>query len=158
MLSAVVDETLRLYPPVSEVLRALRSPMALDDWTLPTGTVVSPSIYLLHRDPELYPEPDKFRPERFIGNKPKADRFLPFGGGHRRCIGAAFASRELSIALKTLIAELDIELLSSLPPVVVRRNVTLAPNDGVPVRLRPRRPKQARCVTRAPFVARPPTG
>ena len=137
-LSAVVDETLRLYPPVSEVLRLLKTPMSLGSWTLPEGTVVSPSIHLLHRNPTVYDEPDRFRPERFIDRKPKPDHFMPFGGGHRRCIGAAFARWEMTVALATILREFDVEPVNERPPRVVRRNVTLAPSDGVPVSVRPR--------------------
>ena len=138
-LPAVVYETLRLYPPASEVLRVLRTPMTLDEWTLPVGAVVSPSIHLLHRDPAIYPNPDRFQPQRFLDIKPRSEHFLPFGGGHRRCIGAAFATRELMIMVRTLVAEFDFMLLNDRPPRVVRRNVTLAPSDDVPVRFQPRR-------------------
>ena len=140
-LDATVYEVLRMFPPVSEVVRALRAPLQLADWTLPTGAVVSPSIHLLHRNPDLYDDPGVFRPDRFANGKPSADRFLPFGGGYRRCLGAAFAQYELTAVLRTLVMEFDFEVVNDAPPRVARRNVTLAPSDGVPIelRVRPRR-------------------
>ena len=138
-LTAVVNEVLRLFPPVSEVLRTLRRPMTLGKWLLPTGAVVSPSLYLLHRSPELYAEPDAFRPHRFIDTKPNPDHFMPFGGGHRRCIGAAFAQQELTAALETIVREFDFEVQRAQPPRMIRRNITLAPSDGVPIRIKARR-------------------
>ncbi|MEO1335639.1 MAG: cytochrome P450, partial [Myxococcota bacterium] len=131
-LAATVNETLRLYPAVTEALRALCTPMTIDRWTLPEGAVVAPSIHLLHRNPDVYDEPSAFRPDRFVSKKPNPQHFIPFGGGHRRCIGAAFAQYELGIALRTLITEFDLKLVHPRPPRVVRRNITLGPSDGVP--------------------------
>lgn len=137
-VAAVAKETLRLYPPLTEALRLLRRPMTLGAWRLPAGAVVSPSIYLLHRDAALYDDPDCFRPERFIDSAPSADHYLPFGGGHRRCIGAAFAQFELEGALHALFDAFEIELVSGRAPALVRRNVTVAPSDNVPVQIKPR--------------------
>ena len=133
-----VKETLRLRPILTEALRTLRKPLKLGDIEVPAGHTVAAVITLVHADPELYPEPEAFKPERFAERTYKPTEYLPYGGGHRRCIGAAFADFELRIALATLVAEFDVELLDATPPKPVRRNVTMAPDSGVPVRLRPR--------------------
>lgn len=139
-LEAVCNETLRLYPIVTEVLRTLHEPMELGGYALRPPTAVSASILGVHRDPVLYPEPEAFRPERFLEHKLGPHEFLPFGGGHRRCIGAAFASFELRLVLGTLLREFDVTLQDPVAPRPVRRNVTMAPAGGVPVTLAAARP------------------
>jgi cytochrome P450 len=139
-LEAVCNESLRLYPIVTEVLRGLHEPMELGGYSLAPPTVVSASILGVHRNPELYPEPEAFRPERFLERKFGPHEFLPFGGGHRRCIGAAFAGFELRVVLGTLLREFDVALQSPTVPRPVRRNVTLAPEGGVPVIITAARP------------------
>lgn len=137
-LDAVCKEVLRLYPVVTEVLRVIEQPMQIGDFDLPAGTLVAPCVYLVHRDPELYPEPETFRPERFLERKFAPHEYLPFGGGHRRCIGAAFAMFEMRIVLGQLLTRWDVELLDARPPAPKRRNVSMAPGSQVPVKLRPR--------------------
>ncbi|MCA9706669.1 MAG: cytochrome P450, partial [Myxococcales bacterium] len=132
-LEAVCNETLRRYPIVTEVLRTLHEPMELGGYALRPPTAVAACILGVHQREDLYPEPDAFRPERFLERKFGPHEFLPFGGGHRRCIGAAFAGFELQIVLGTLLREYDVRLQSPAPPRPVRRNVTMAPDDGVPV-------------------------
>lgn len=137
-LGAVCDETLRLYPIITEVLRTLKAPMKLGDYEVPAGCCVGASTVLAHFDPDTYPDPMSFKPERFLDKKPGPFEYLPFGGGHRRCIGAAFANYELRVVLGTLLREFDLELADALPEVPERRNLTMAPKRGVPVRLRRR--------------------
>jgi len=132
-LEAVCNETLRLYPIVTEVLRTLHEPLELGGYALRPPTAVSPSILGVHRRPELYPEPERFRPERFIERTFGPHEFLPFGGGHRRCVGAAFASFEMRVVLGTVLREYAIHLCSPVAPPPVRRNITIAPRGGVPV-------------------------
>lgn len=139
-LEAVCNETLRLYPIVTEVLRGLHEPMELGGYSLRPPTAVSASILGVHRDPTLYPEPEAFRPERFLERKYGPHEFLPFGGGHRRCIGAAFAGFELRVVLGTLLREFGVALQQPHAPRPVRRNVTLAPEGGVPVAITAQRP------------------
>lgn len=134
-----VRETLRIRPILTEALRTLRKPLKLGDMEIPAGHAVGAVVTLVHADPEIYPEPEAFKPERFADRTYKPSEYLPYGGGHRRCIGAAFADFELRIALATMVAEFDVELLDREPPKQVRRNITMAPGNGVPVRLRPRR-------------------
>lgn len=139
-LEAVCNESLRRYPIVTEVLRTLHEPMELGGYSLQPPYVVSASILGVHRDPTLYPEPELFRPERFLERKFGPHELLPFGGGNRRCIGAAFAGFEMRVVLGTLLREFDVKLRNTHAPQPVRRNVTLAPEGGVPITITPARP------------------
>jgi cytochrome P450 len=91
-----------------------------------------PSIYLTHTRPDLYPEPYAFRPERFLEGSPETYSWIPFGGGTRRCIGAAFAQVEMRVVLSTVLRAVDLRPASSAPEEIVRRNVTLSPRNGTP--------------------------
>lgn len=130
-LGAVCDEALRLYPVVVFAPRRLCAPLTLRGWELPAGTGVMASISNVHRDPTLYPEPERFRPERFLERRFSPFEYLPFGGGFRRCVGAAFAQYEMKIALGALLAGHRFSLLEQGPVVPRRRNVTFAPKGGV---------------------------
>lgn len=101
-LDAVVKETLRLRPVVSLIPRRLKAPMEIGGLLLPAGITVMPSIYLMHRRPEIYPDPERFRPERFLDTRAGTYTWIPFGGGARRCLGAAFAQYEMRVVLATL--------------------------------------------------------
>ncbi len=100
---AVVHEALRLRPPLTMVGRELAVPWQLGEWALPAGTIVAPCIYLVHRRPDLYPDPGAFRPERFLERPPETYTWIPFGGGVRRCIGAAFAQHEMKTVLRAVL-------------------------------------------------------
>ena len=132
-LSAVCQETLRLYPIVPDVLRVMREPMQLGAHTVQAGQLVGVAISAIHHDPTLYPAPMRFDPERFLTRKYKPWEYMPFGGGHRRCIGAAFASFELAVVLATWLSEERFELLDG-EVKAKRRNVTLGPSTGVRMR------------------------
>jgi cytochrome P450 len=106
-MTAVVNETLRVRPVVPIVVRMLQREMRVGAHTLPPGTRVAPCIYLTNRDPHVYAEPLQFRPERFLANPPETFSWIPFGGGIRRCIGAAFAQMEMGLILRTVLSELD---------------------------------------------------
>ena len=90
-LEATIKEALRLRPVVTAVGRHLTAPLEIGGHLLPAGVSINPSIYLLHRRPDLYPEPEAFRPERFLDDPPGTYQWIPFGGGVRRCLGASFA-------------------------------------------------------------------
>lgn len=137
-LDAVCKEAMRLYPVVTEVLRVLHAPLQLGATLVPAGVGVSASVMLVHQRPDLYPEPHAFRPERFLERRFSPFEYLPFGGGHRRCIGAAFASFEMKIVLGVALARHRLLLLDDDAPAPVRRNVTMAPGGGVPIRVYPR--------------------
>ncbi|MDI1475329.1 cytochrome P450 [Polyangium sp. y55x31] len=133
-LSAVCDEALRLHPVVAMVSRKLLAPFTFRGRELPPGVAVMAAIVLVHHNPALYPDADVFRPERFLERKFTPFEYLPFGGGARRCLGAAFALYEMKIVLGTLLSEHRFQVLSAEPPRVVRRNVTLGPSEGAPLR------------------------
>ncbi len=102
-LTATVQETLRLRPVIVIVIRKLTEPVELGGYELPAGASVTPCIHLIHRDPAIYPEPERFLPERFLDNPPGTYTWIPFGGGIRRCLGAAFAQFEMQVVLRELV-------------------------------------------------------
>ena len=137
-LKAVVQETLRIHPIVTETLRKLKTPMVLGEFTIPAGMAVAPATVLAHHNPQTYSDPDAFLPERFLGRSYSPFEYMPFGGGHRRCIGAAFASYEMAIVLGTLLKRFEFELQESQEVVPKRRSVTKGPSSDIPVIVRTR--------------------
>ncbi len=142
-LKAVCDETLRVTPVLPDIVRVLNAPMTLLGVEVPAGWCVGVAITTIHHDPDIYEEPDAFRPERFIGRKYSPFEFMPFGGGHRRCIGAAFASFESMMALDVALSEYAFELLEPEALVPTRRNVTMGPKTGVRMRMLGARERRA---------------
>jgi cytochrome P450 family 135 len=136
-LDAVIKETLRLRPVIALVLRKLVEPMEIGGRVLPAGVSVAPSIYLVHRNPEIYPEPKRFRPERFIEQPAGTYTWIPFGGGVRRCLGAAFAEFEMSVVLRELVSRRRIQPVGE-PEHSVRSTITNVPNRGAEVLAVPR--------------------
>ena len=132
-LDAVVKETLRLNPVIPDVLRLVKRPLRIGGVDLPPGVAVAPNIHAAHRRAEAWPEPDRFRAERFIGTRPSPYEFFPFGGGSRRCLGMAFALYEMKIVLATLLARADFALAPGYRIRVVRRNITWVPSEGMPI-------------------------
>ncbi|MDC0743934.1 cytochrome P450 [Polyangium mundeleinium] len=111
-LEAVCNETLRLRPPSPGVGRKLNTPMRIAGYDLPAGAGVFAQIIWAHHDPAVFPESEVFRPERFLERTYSPFEFLPFGGGNRRCIGAAFALYEMKLVLGTLLRRYSFELVS----------------------------------------------
>ncbi|MCA9713949.1 MAG: cytochrome P450 [Myxococcales bacterium] len=138
-LGAVCSETLRLNPIVPDIIRVLARPMTLKGYELPVGVGVCPAAALVHQRPELYPEPDRWRPERFLERSFGPSEYLPFGGGHRRCIGAAFAVYEMKLVLAVALRGHLLRLVKDGPIRPVRRNITMAPEGGVEMRYEGRR-------------------
>jgi cytochrome P450 len=134
-LDATIKEVLRLRPVVPVVGRVLQTATTIGGYDLPAGTPVGACIYLAHRNSEVYPQPEEFRPERFLGAQPDPVSWLPFGGGIRRCIGAQFATYELKIVLGTLLAAYDFTLAQPTPARVLRRAITFWPEGGTRVRV-----------------------
>lgn len=135
-LGATIDETLRIAPILSDVTRRVRERFWLDDQLcLRAKQGVMILIEALHQDPELYPAPERFRPERFLERKYASYEYAPFGGGVRRCLGAAFSDYETKILLATLLRRTHLQLQRSRPDPRVRRNITLGPKYGVPLRV-----------------------
>jgi cytochrome P450 len=133
-LQAVCDETMRLHPIVPDVVRKLNRPMTLGGFDVPSGHDIGVAICAIHADPNVYPEPQTFDPERFLSKRPSPFEFLPFGGGHRRCLGAAFSDYEMKIVLAAIVSRFELEPDGEDRP--TRRNVTMGPAKGVPLRVR----------------------
>ena len=132
-LRAVVYETLRLRPVISLVNRTLKTPMQFGGYELPAGVKVVPSIYLVHRRPDVYPEPERFLPERFLSRPPGTYTWIPFGGGIRRCLGGAFAQFEMEVVLRELAARTAIGPARARPERVYRRAITETPRHDAEV-------------------------
>ena len=129
-LDAVIQETMRLYPPVPVIDRTLAVPFEVAGYELPAGTTIAPCIYLAHRRPDVYPEPTAFRPERFLEQAPETYSWIPFGGGIRRCLGASFATFEMRVVLRTLLRRATLRPASSRPERIHRRAIVIAPRHG----------------------------
>jgi len=115
---------------IPAVARKLMAPMEFGGWNLPAGVHVAPSIYLLHRRPDLYEDPTAFRPERFLGRQPGTYEWIPFGGGVRRCLGASFALMEMKVVLGTILRTVRLRPQRAEGESVTRRAVTFAPTKG----------------------------
>jgi cytochrome P450 len=134
--SAVVDETLRLYPPAWAIGREPVVPVEVGGYTIPAGDTVWAFPWAIHRDARFWPQPSAFRPERFLAQDPARHRFafFPFGGGPRVCIGSHFARMEAVIALATVMREVHFALDGD-APLQFLAAVTLRPAAGVPLRV-----------------------
>ena len=139
-LDAVVKESLRLRPVIAGVGRVVKeSPFSLNGYEVPVGLEINPSIRTIHGRADLYPEPERFVPERFLGvggsNVPDTYTWLPFGGGSRRCLGASFALMEMRIVLGRVLERCVLRAVHADLAEAQFRLITLAPKGGVPVRL-----------------------
>ena len=132
-LDAVIKETARLHPIVPIVARYLEAPTRIGDFDLPAGSVAAPCIYLTHRRPDIWPDPEEFRPERFLDRRVDPYAFFPFGGGVRHCLGAAFATYEMKIVLARVLARVSLRSDPTHTVRTVRRSITFAPSGGLPV-------------------------
>ena len=132
-LDAVIKETARLDPVVPIVVRLLETDTHIGGYDLPAGSIVAPCIYLTHRRPDLWSDPEGFKPERFIARRTDPYTFFPFGGGVRYCIGAAFATYEMKIVLARVLSRVKLRPDPDHTVRMVRRGITFAPSGGVPV-------------------------
>ena len=132
-LRAVVVETLRVRPVIDATERTLTRPRRVGGWELPAGIRVYPAIAIVQQRPDLYPQPEHFRPERHLGREAEPYTWLPFGGGIRRCIGAALAQTEMHEVLRTIAERVDLRPARQRPDPVVLRGITVAPARGVEV-------------------------
>ncbi|HWM54025.1 MAG TPA: cytochrome P450 [Solirubrobacterales bacterium] len=132
-LTATIQETLRLRPVISIVVRHLTEPVEIGGYELPAGIGVTPCVYLVHRNPEVYPEPDRFLPERFLERPPGTYTWIPFGGGVRRCLGASFAQFEMAVVLRELVRRHQIRPADPRPERVFRRAITETPRHDATV-------------------------
>ena len=138
-MRAVIAEALRLRPVVPLAGRRLQSELRVNGHVLPEGTDVTPAIWLAHTNSDVYPDPLEFRPERFLDGAPETYAWIPFGGGVRRCLGAAFAEFEMRIVLREVLSRCDLALASSRPERIARRNITFSPKRGTRVKVTARR-------------------
>jgi cytochrome P450 len=136
-LEAVIKESMRLRPVIGVVARRLAKPVRVAGYDLPAGVVVFPSIALVQRTPSVFPSPDEFRPERFLEGNPPPATWIPFGGGIRRCLGAALAMVEAQAVLKVVLQNLDLAPVGR-PEWSKTRNITLVPGRGARLVVSPR--------------------
>jgi cytochrome P450 len=132
-LGATVEETLRARPVIVDVARKLTAPATVAGYELPAGTLVLPAIAALHYREDLFPDPERFRPERFLDGTTDNYAWIPFGGGVRRCIGAAFAEYEMRTILREFVERAELRATDAKPERVRVRNITLAPAKGTRV-------------------------
>jgi cytochrome P450 len=132
-VDGVIRETLRLRPVIPFVGRVLQEPQTIAGWELPAGARVAPSIHLMHRRPDIYPDPTAFRPERWLGVRPNPYTFLPFGGGIRRCLGASFAETEMRAVLRAIVGSVQLRPAAPENERVGRRVITLVPARGAEI-------------------------
>ncbi len=135
-LGAVIQETLRVHPTVPIVLRRLTAPLTVDGVACSAGDVVGIALPALHFNPEVWSEPKAFIPERFLDAKPSPFQYAPFGGGYRRCIGAAFAHNELAVAIGTIMKTLDLRVPAGergRPPRAVPRGIATKPSREIAI-------------------------
>ncbi|WP_320670709.1 cytochrome P450 [Patulibacter defluvii] len=139
-VDAVIHEAMRIRPVVPTIGREVLVPWRLGDVAVPAGSRILISILLLHRRADLYPDPLAFRPERFLGVKPGTYTWLPFGGGIRRCLGAALAMAELRIVLREIVLRTDMAAVDAAAERPAHRNVTMIPAAGARLTVTARRP------------------
>src|SRR3954469_5561577 len=138
-LTATVQETLRRRPVLPNAApRLVKQPVEIGGWTYPAGVCLSPNAYLVHHDPEIYPEPYAFRPERFLGVSPGTYTWIPFGGGRRRCLGASFAILEMKAVLRAVLERYELEPTTDALEPPRRRSITVHPGAGARTVLRER--------------------
>jgi cytochrome P450 len=132
-VDGVIRETLRLRPVIPFVGRKLSEPQTIGAWDIPAGARVAPSIHLMHRREDIYPNAAAFRPERWLGERPNPYTFLPFGGGVRRCLGASFAETEMRAVLGAIVRSVRLAPARPESEKVGRRVITLVPGRGAEI-------------------------
>ena len=129
-LTATVQETLRRRPVLpNNAPRLVKQPVNIGGWDYPTGVCVVANAYLVHHDPEIYPDPYAFKPERFLDEQPGTYTWIPFGGGRRRCLGASFALVEMKIVLRAILSRCEVRAGVDGPEVSRRRAITVSPKQ-----------------------------
>jgi cytochrome P450 len=137
-IEATIVETMRSRPVIPLIGRRVTVPWQLGERGVPAGTAIAMSILLIHHREDLYPEPFQFRPERWLDRKPGTYEWIPFGGGIRRCLGAALAMAEMRVVLEAMARRLDLEADDPTPERALHRNVTMIPARGGRIVLRSR--------------------
>jgi cytochrome P450 len=127
-LEATIQETMRRRPVIPNAApRLVKQPIEVGGWSYPTGVCLVPNAYLVHHDPEIYPEPYAFRPERFLETEPGTYTWIPFGGGRRRCLGASFAMLEMRLILRAVLASSELVAPEPEHEPARRRAITISP-------------------------------
>jgi cytochrome P450 len=140
-LTATVHETLRRRPVLPNAApRLVTQPVEVGGWRYEPGVCLIADTYLLHHDPDVYPDPYDFRPERFLDEQPGTYTWIPFGGGRRRCLGASFALLEMKIVLRAVLEQAELAPAADDAEGARRRSITLSPKAGARTVLRARRP------------------
>ncbi|HUE58712.1 MAG TPA: cytochrome P450, partial [Acidimicrobiales bacterium] len=152
-LDAVVTESLRIRPVIADVARKLTVDMEIGGYHVPAGTVVAPAILLIQTDGRNYPEPMAFKPERWLGQHPDPVTWLPFGGGNRRCLGAAFATTEMRVVLKEALRRVDLATTHTKDERASIRHVTFVPSKGGVMTVAHRRSPEPSRPTKAEAIA-----
>lgn len=135
-LTATIQEVLRHRPVLPNVApRLVVKPIEVGGFQYPEGVCLVPNAYLIHHDPEIYPDPYAFRPERFLDNPPGTYTWIPFGGGRRRCLGASFAMLEMRVVLRAVLRARELVPAGQHFAVPRRHNITVTPANGCEVRL-----------------------
>jgi cytochrome P450 len=130
-LTATVQETLRRRPVLPNAApRLVKQPVEIGGWRYPAGVCLIANAYLVQHDPEIYPEPYEFRPERFLSEPPGTYTWIPFGGGRRRCLGASFAMLEMKLVLRSVLARNEVRVGGAGLELSRRRSITLSPGRG----------------------------
>jgi cytochrome P450 len=129
-LDALVKETLRSRPVIFDVARRLKAPVEVSGQLVPEGATLMPAIGLVQGDRRWWDEPAAFRPERFLDGQPAPYTWIPFGGGPRRCLGAAFATFEMKAVLRTVLSGLELRAETAEPEKPTMRHITLVPAKG----------------------------
>jgi cytochrome P450 len=137
-LECVIKESLRSRPVVSYAMRRTTEPFSVGGYTAPAGAYLGTSVVLTHKNPKLYPDPQLFRPERFADKRTDTYAWVPFGGGTRRCLGAAFATYEMKVVLRRVVERCELTTPEQKPERAKRRFVTFVPNRGARVVLEKR--------------------
>ena len=137
-VEATIVEAMRSRPVIPLIGRRVQEPWRLGEYAVPAGTAVGMSILLIHHREDLYPRPYEFLPERWLGRKPGTYEWIPFGGGIRRCLGAALAMAEQRVVLEAMARRLDLETEDPAPERALHRNVTMIPARGARVVIRSR--------------------
>ena len=147
-LTASIQEILRLRPVLAEAEpRVVKQAIEIGGIRYPPGVALLVSAYLVHRDPDIYPQPEAFRPERFLqreedgrirGRSPGTYTWIPFGGGRTRCLGASFAMLEMKVVLSAVLSRCEVQALRAAPERTRRRSITLSPAGQATVVLRDR--------------------
>ena len=142
-LTATIQETLRLRPVIVGVLRRLTEEVELGGYRLPAGVTVVPCIHLAHRDPTIYPEPDRFRPERFLETQPGTYTWIPFGGGVRRCLAASYAEMEMKRVLRIVLESTELRAVEDDAERARKSAIAFAPDQKGLVIAEPRETEPA---------------